>query len=90
MAKYAPQMKPKTMTDVRGIKIHCPEFHQCPVCYGCRNYNSSFERCLECGKNKRQNVCDTEKHTYDKISRLIIPTNIIVNNIKKKEVHLFC
>ena len=63
--------KQKTPHDVRGFIERCPEYHRCPICYGCRNFNPSVARCLECAKEKKKNVCDTKKHQADKIARLL-------------------
>lgn len=71
MNGHARFTKPKTPHDVRGFITRCPEYHKCPICYGCRNFNPSVARCLECAEEKKKNVCDTAKHQADKIAKLL-------------------
>ena len=61
--------KQKRPEDVLGYQKRCPEFVQCPVCYGCRNARSEM-RCNECRQHKGS-VCDTKKHREDLIVQLI-------------------
>ena len=56
-------MKSKRPEDVRGVRISCPNYEMCPLCYGCRAFNSKFVKCQTCKlENEKQNICNTEKH----------------------------
>ena len=63
-------MKRKTVHDVLGWQKNCPRFVSCPVCYGCRAFDSSMISCEKCAENKR-NLCDTKKHRSDLLDRMI-------------------
>lgn len=56
--------------DVRGRQINCPNFQMCPVCYGCRSYDTQFAECRECGKDKK-NICNKQRHRPDLMAKLI-------------------
>lgn len=72
--------KAKTVHDVRGSKINCLNFIKCPLCYGCRNYNSQDPDCQIClSENKKMNLCNTQLHRSDLISKMITKNNIILN-----------
>lgn len=63
----------KTKTSVSGFINRCPDYEMCPVCYGCRNFNPKYKKCLdECGTYK-EDVCNTKKHRPDLITKLIRP-----------------
>lgn len=50
----------KTKTSVSGFINRCPDYEMCPVCYGCRNFNPTYKKCLdECGTYK-EDVCNTK------------------------------
>lgn len=67
----------KTRNSSLGAVKNCINFELCPFCYGCRNYSSSDLRCQECYEdNKKFNICNTEKHKGNLISKLIKKTNI--------------
>lgn len=64
-------IKYKTPDSVKGAKIRCPDFNPCPLCYGCRNYDPSYYKCImTCGGNKND-VCNTSKHN-DRALKLMI------------------
>ena len=71
--------KTKQPADVLGNKINCIRFNQCPVCYGCRSYDSSNLECLKCIENKKFNICNKEIHN-DKITADFITRNKIQLN----------
>lgn len=59
--------KIKQPSDVRGNKISCINYQMCPVCYGCRAYDSRDINCRDCKeeddkKGKKYNLCNTELH----------------------------
>ena len=54
--------KQKTVQKVRGYLINCPNFEPCPLCYGCRSYDSSVLKCQGCAEYAKWNICDTKKH----------------------------
>lgn len=71
----------KQANQVRGNKIVCINYQMCPICYGCRAYNSEDEDCLICeqegkGANRNFNVCNTKIHEAWKINKLISKTKI--------------
>lgn len=67
---------PKKESDILGVKIACPSFSKCPICYGCRNYSSHMIECTECGKNTKLNVCNTSLHVTETISSMITKTKL--------------
>ena len=62
-------MQAKQPNQVRGNKIHCPNYVQCTLCYGCRNYDSRIAECRQCfeegnnGQKRNFNVCNKDLHT---------------------------
>ena len=68
----------KRKEDVAGYIKSCPNFNPCPLCYGCRDYDSSYYECINCGKDKK-NICDTIKHTDKALNTMYKnkPVNII-------------
>lgn len=63
--------KAKSPSDVRGAKIRCINYEKCPICYGCRNYNSIDPECAKCATKRKYNICDTIKHKSDIIANFI-------------------
>ena len=61
----------KSKSDVQGVKMKCPNFVQCPLCYGCRAYNSADLVCRICAKNKKKNICNKSIHKDDLIAKFI-------------------
>ncbi len=69
--------KNKRPEDVRGVRIKCPNFEQCPLCYGCRNFNSKYVKCVTCKfEGQKKNICDTKKHTAPLLSKMILKEKI--------------
>jgi len=66
----------KTRYDVWGVQHNCANYQECPLCYGCRAYDSSYVKCQHCAKNKKKNICDKNKHT-DKALSLMIQRPVI-------------
>lgn len=64
-------MLDKRATDVMGSQMNCPNFAQCPFCYGCRNYEESNPVCELCGSSYKKNVCNTQKHNGEVIAKMI-------------------
>ncbi len=65
-------MNAKSPQDVYGWQSQCPNFQQCPLCFGCRNYDRSVIKCVEhCGKDKKTNVCNTERHKAELVAKFI-------------------
>jgi hypothetical protein len=64
-------MKQKSPGDVRGKRIKCVNFIQCPMCYGCRNSKDDDPECIKCNINKKLNVCNTQLHKTDLIAKMI-------------------
>lgn len=72
-------MKAKVPSDVKGYDTQCPNFMQCPMCYGCRNYDPNIIKCVErCGGNMKQNVCNTQRHKEELIAKFITKEKIIL------------
>lgn len=73
----------KQPNKVRGNKIGCINYSMCPICYGCRSYDSKYEECRECyedgidNSNRNYNVCNTNLHETWKINKMI--TKHIIN-----------
>ena len=62
----------KSPQDVYGWQTQCPNFEQCPLCYGCRNYDKNVIKCeVHCGANTKTNVCNTAKHKEKLIAKFI-------------------
>lgn len=78
-------MNQKQPNQVRGNKIGCINYQMCPLCYGCRNYNSNDPDCVICkqegvdGTKRNFNVCDTNLHEAWKINNIITKNTITVN-----------
>ena len=57
----------KQYSSVRGNQIKCINYQGCPLCYGCRAYDSRDPECRECKlvnkqKSKIYNICNTKLH----------------------------
>ena len=69
--------EPKQPNQVRGNRIRCAKFVQCPLCYGCRAYSTHDLECIECAsENKKKNICNKELHKDDLISQFITRNKI--------------
>ena len=68
----------KTKYDTQGYKLNCPDYNPCPLCYGCRNFDSSRIRCQNrCETtNPKHNICDKKKHTEKGLSLMIKRPNL--------------
>ena len=80
----------KQPNKVRGNVIQCVNFQMCPLCYGCRNYDSRLEECQECwedgkrpGQNRNYNVCNTKLHESWKVNRMVCKNTIELNKDDK-------
>lgn len=69
-------MLDKRPTDVLGSLMNCPNFLQCPFCYGCRNYEVGSPTCESCASNYKKNICNTEKHQAKIIAKMVKRTVI--------------
>ena len=70
-------MKQKTPQEVLGYQMRCPNFAQCPLCYGCRNYDEKYIKCvMHCGKDTKKNVCNTTKHQEHLLAKMIVRDKI--------------
>ena len=69
-------MAAKQPNQVRGNRIHCPNYCACTLCYGCRNYDSRIAECREClsegeiGQNRNFNVCNKKLHTSEALNKM--------------------
>ncbi|MDY6152205.1 MAG: hypothetical protein SPI06_02230 [Terrisporobacter sp.] len=74
----------KQPNKVYGKNHNCPNFIQCPICYGCRAYSSSNLMCKECEKDMKLNICSNkELHRTDLMSKLITKNKL---NIEDKKI----
>lgn len=65
-------MKRKNPKDVRGMRVRCPRFEQCPLCYGCRAFDSHSLECAKCEReNRKLNICNREKHKPSILAKMI-------------------
>lgn len=74
----------KQPSDVRGNQIHCINYQMCPVCYGCRAYDSRDIECIECKtqddiRGKKYHICNKELHEPWKINKLITKNKILLD-----------
>lgn len=71
--------KNKTPHDVWGWQNNCPNYMQCPLCYGCRNYDERILECVEhCGQDAKKNVCNIKRHKEELLAKLLTKETIIV------------
>jgi hypothetical protein len=63
--------EPKKPAHVLGNIIRCPRFIQCPLCYGCRAYDSATLECTQCEVNRKRDICNKQLHTDEVVSRFI-------------------
>ena len=62
----------KRPQDVFGYKRQCPDFDQCPFCYGCRAYDPKYLKCQHCYEDdKKKNICNTKKHRPEAIAKML-------------------
>ncbi len=72
--------KTKDKNEVRGVLIGCPNFHPCPLCYGCRNYMATDIECEKCLKeDKKKNICNKELHKEEILEKMIKRDNVDLN-----------
>lgn len=73
----------KEPSSVRGNKINCINYTKCPLCYGCRAYDSRDPECIEC-KNldkeigKFYHICNKDLHEAWKIDKMITKDKIYI------------
>lgn len=69
-----------------GTAHNCSWYEPCPLCYGCRAYNSKYIRCQKCiepeNGGKKYNICNTELHTNKVLSRMI-KHEVIIADMKE-------
>lgn len=68
--------RPKTVHNVRGYQIGCINFQKCPLCFGCRRFNTADPECKICLENKKQNICKVDLHRDEITSRMITKGNL--------------
>lgn len=74
----------KQYSSVRGNKIRCINYSGCPMCYGCRAYDSRDPECVECKQEdlimgKNYNICNKDLHESWKINKLISKNKINID-----------
>lgn len=75
----------KTYSSVRGNRSRCINYTGCPLCYGCRSYDSRDPDCIECKKEddergKKYNICNKDLHESWKINKMITKNKINIDN----------
>ena len=70
-------MRGKTPQKVAGYRISCPDYDKCPLCYGCRNYDSGSYKCVTNCSN-RYDRCDTQKHIRRLIGKLLTRSTVTI------------
>lgn len=73
----------KKANQVRGNKISCINFQQCPMCFGCRAFDSRDEECINCKEDGEQgkrnfNICNTDLHESWKVNAMVTKNKIII------------
>ena len=77
--------KQKTPHDVRGFQMKCVNYIQCPICYGCRNYNDYDPECIKCrDESAKINLCNTRLHKSDLVNKMVIHSKI--NDFKDNQI----
>lgn len=74
----------KQFSSVRGNRTRCINFTGCPLCYGCRAYDSRDPECVECKLEDTQrgrfyNICNKKLHETWKINKIISKNKININ-----------
>lgn len=77
-------MNIKQPSQVRGNQIRCINYQMCPLCYGCRAYDSRDPECLECKdldtiKGKNYNICNKNLHESWKINKIMTKTSLQID-----------
>lgn len=77
-------MNIKQPNQVRGNKIRCVNYQMCPLCYGCRAYDSRDPECLGCKaldnkRGKNYNICNKDLHESWKINKIITKTSLKID-----------
>ncbi len=72
----APKGKVLTKDDPLNMPRHqvhgkCASFHECPLCFKCRNFNSSHSSCRSCVLFEEGKICNTEKHNEKVLNFMI-------------------
>ena len=63
--------KIKSKETTAGGKANCPDYKPCPLCYGCRNYDPSYYKCVTTCKGTKYDTCDTHRHNDKALSLMI-------------------
>lgn len=80
-------LKGKQYSSVRGSKAKCINYTPCPMCYGCRAYDSRDPECAECRQEdinvygKPYNICKKELHEGWKLNKLITKNKVHLDNV---------
>lgn len=80
------QKLPKQPNQVRGNKIGCINFQMCPICFGCRAFDSRDEDCIICekegidGTKRNFNICNTELHLSDRVNKMVTKNKVVLDS----------
>jgi hypothetical protein len=74
--------EPKKPAHVLGNIIRCPRFIQCPLCYGCRAYDSANLDCKQCEDNRKRDICNVQLHTNEIVSKFITKNKLEFDEVK--------
>lgn len=85
MDVFVKHIEGKQPSMVRGNKIRCINYSQCPMCYGCRAYDSRDIECQECKledinvhRRKNYNICNTQLHEAWKINKIMTKNTVFI------------
>lgn len=67
----------KSPHSVKGWQMNCANYEPCPLCYGCRRFDSKFVKCVnQCGQNERYDTCNGQRHRPALLSRMVLRERI--------------
>lgn len=57
--------------DVKGYNINCFYYDPCPICFGCRAFDSTLLCSDRCGGDIKTNVCSSNLHYPKNFEKII-------------------
>jgi|GEM_PF-3288113 len=91
----APKGKVLSKEDPLNMPRHqvygeCIRFHECPLCFKCRNFNSSNMECRSCILYEEGSICNTEKHNEKVLNMMIRRQRIDLDGIDFRLFYVEC
>lgn len=80
------QKLPKQPNQVRGNRIGCINFQMCPLCYGCRAFDSRDPECRTCeltghdGSKRNFNICNKNLHEEWKVNKMVCKNKVMLDS----------